>query len=261
MLETKWTSIKDVIKSPGAQRKISDIINIKSQESVRRVPTSEQGESKPSRFTKRDGLISIRRATPLSNMINRDIDISEHYLKNVSGTRKKWAEDLGLSKGGVKTEKGIQLLARLNDDLGLRQDSGCYAIWPYTDDLMRIRIKPSEIRAQDLNQWSILTAIAQGTSGISKANYDTNVDYSHIIDLLEIFYRYYRESNKSTRSIKHQFPLYIIYPCFVAYCVAKSEDIPPLLQIFDVEYKKDVRRINRIIIRGTEGGIFFNKLQ
>jgi len=262
MIRIKRERMAKVIKSPrSALLRIYDIIDIKTQLSNKRSSSGEQGNLKQSRFGRRTEALSkyVRRITPLSAKLDPNVDISNHYLEEVSGTRKKWAEDLGLFENGHKTAIGFNLLLALENNLRLKQDAGCYIFWPYSSDLLKLRIQPEEIDAEDLDQWKLLCAIAQGVGNLKVAPYDDKADYIDVIDLLRVFHGQYREGNKSLASIRHQLPLFVVHPCLVALYVVKSRDIPPLPQILDAESKKKVRKVQRIIIRGTEGGIIFNE--
>lgn len=261
MIQIKRESIGNVIKSQGALRRIYDIIDIKTQLSNKGSFSGEPGKLKQSRFGRRTEPLSkyVRRTAPLSGKLDVKVDIPSDYLIKVPRTRKGWAEDLGLFENKHKTAKGCNLLLTLENNLRLKQDSGCYVFWPYSSDLLKLRIQPEEIDAVDLNPWKLLCAIAQGVGNVKIDHYDDKADYTEVIDLLRVFHRQYREGNTSLASIRHQLPLYVVHPCLVALYVAKSRDIPPLPQILDAEAKKEIRKVQKIIIRGTEGGIIFNE--
>ena len=259
MIKKKRESISRVIKSPAVLRKVYSVIDIKSQPSQKSQERLEPGESATSRFAKRTiPLDIVKRTTSLSDGINEEVDIPDDYLRKVPATRKGWAEDLDLFADGSKTPQGLNLLEALDKYLKAKQETGCYVLWPYSKDLARLQIKPADIDAPELNPWLLLCAMAEGSSGLKVEPYDEQRDYSDVIAKLKEFYRLYREGNVTYGSIRHQLPLYIAEPCFVAMCAVSQKDIPPLPTIIGAESKKPFRRINKITITGTEGGVVFS---
>jgi len=261
MISKKRQSIRRVIQSPVMLEKVDRIIDIQSQPSNRgnRRGEAADGESK---YRKRTEALDMsqKRTKPLADGRDNAIVISDDVLKKIPRTRKAWAEDFGLFyKSGI-TEKGQNLLNVLDNELSLKQDSGCYICWPYSSDLAKIRIEPEKIGATRYAPWDLLVATAKGMENVEVKTFNDKGDYSEIIALLKDFYRLYQEANVERGSIRLQLPLYIAQPCLVGLFSAKCEDIPSLPEIIDVEVKKEVRRVERVAIRETEGGITFPKL-
>lgn len=254
--------MRNVFKSPSALKKIYSIIDIKSQPSQKSNKSRESEGNTISRFEKRtEPLNGSKRTTSLSDKLDNQVTVPDDYLRKVPATRKGWAEGLGLFENGEKTAKGDSLLHVIDKYLHSKQDTGCYILWPYSKDLAELQLQPRDIEAPDINPWLLLCTIAEGISGEGVSPYNEDEDYTQIVDLLQEFHRLYREGNTTSGSIRHQLPLYIAEPSIVALYSANSENIPPLPQVIDAETKKDVRRIHRIFITGTEGGIVFSKLK
>lgn len=261
MLIKKQQPMEKVSQSRAFRHRVREIINIKSQPSNRGNRRKEfvEGES---RFRKRTEPLEIsqKRTKPLADEPDNSIVISDDVLKKVPRTRKAWAKDFGLFGESSITEKGKNLLSVLDNELSLKQDSGCYICWPYSSDLAKIRIEPEKIGATRYAPWDLLVATAKGMENVEVKTFEDKGDYSEIIALLKDFYRLYQEANVERGGIRLQLPLYIAQPCLVGLFSAKCEDIPPLPEIIDVEVKKEVRRVERVAIRETEGGITFPKL-
>lgn len=262
MVKRKRQLIKNVIKSPGALKKIYSIIDIKTQPSQKSNKPKELEADTVSRFDRRtEPLNGFKRTTSLSDKLDNQVHVPDDYLRKVPVTRRGWAEDLDLFRSGQRTIKGDNLLHVMDRNLGSKQDTGCYILWPYAKDLSKLQLQPRDIGMPDISPWSLLCSIAEGINRVNVSAYVENKDYTQIIDLLREFHRLYREGNTTMGSIRHQLPLYIAEPSITALCSANSENIPPLPQIIDAEMKKDVRRINKIFITGTEGGIVFSELR
>lgn len=263
MIRTKRRLIGNVIKSPGALRKICSIIDIQTQPSQKSNKTGELERDSVSRFGKRTvPLGNFKRTTSLSDKVDPDqVTVPDDYLRKIPATRKGWAKDLDLFKDRHKTIKGDNLLHVIDKYLHLRQDAGCYIFWPYSKDLAKLQVTPKDIGAPDLSPWLLLCTIAEGINGVEVAAFVENKDYTQIVDLLQEFHRLYREGNTTLGRIRHQLPLYIAEPCVAAIYSATAQNIPPLPQIIDAETRKHIRRIHKIFITGTEGGIFFSKLK
>jgi hypothetical protein len=261
MIIKKRQPMKEVGASRAYLRKVYDIINIESQTSNRgnRGKKPAEGESRFERRTEPLGMTE-KRTKPLADELDGSIVISDDVLRKVPRTRKAWAKDFGLFGESSITEKGKHLLSVLDSDLSMKQDSGCYICWPYSRDLAKIRIEPEKIGAIGYGPWDLLVTIAKGTANVGVERFKDKGDYSEIIALLKDFYRLYQEGNVERGSIRLQLPLYIAQPCLVGLFGARCQDIPPLPEIIDVEVKKEVRRVERVAIRETEGGITFPKL-
>ena len=260
MIIRKRKAMKEVGQSRAFLSRMYEIINIESQPTNRgnRRKESAEGESKFRGRT--EPLESQKRTRPLADELDSSPVISDDILKKVPRTRKAWAKDFGLFGESNITEKGRNLLSVLDNELGLKQDSGCYICWPYSSDLAKIRIEPEKIGATRYAPWDLLVATAKGMENVKVKTLEDKGDYSEIIALLKDFYRLYQEANVERGSIRLQLPLYIAQPCLVGLFSAKCEDIPPLPEIIDIEVKKEVRRVERVAIRETEGGITFPKL-
>lgn len=253
-VRTKREAIRNVVKSPAALKKVYSVIAVKTQ------PQQEHRPFTTSKLTRRTEplALSLRRTTPLSEKLDTQIEVADDYLRKVPVTRRGWAEDLELFSNGQKTFTGFTLLTTLATKLHFRQDSGCYVFWPYVDELAKLRIDPEMVGSYRLTPWSLLCALAEGVGGTKPAQFDPEADYSSVISLLESFHTLYREGNSAQGAIRNQLPLYVAEPCIVGCCAAQSQDIPPILGIIEAESRQKVRRVNRIIIRGTEGGIVFH---
>ncbi|MFC2006550.1 hypothetical protein ACFLUQ_00040 [Chloroflexota bacterium] len=260
MIKKKRELIRNVIKSPGALKKVYSIIDIKTQPSQKGRGSQETEEEATSKFAvRKEPLDVVKRTTSLSDGINEEVEVPDDYLRKVPATRKSWAEDLDLFENGHKNAKGIHLLEVLDKSLRVKQETGSYVLWPYSNDLAKLQIKPKDIEAPDMSPWVLLCAIAQGVRNNEMEAFDETRDYSEVIAQLKEFHRLYREGSTTYSSIRHQLPLYVAEPCIVAVSSANAQGIPPLPAIIEAETRRPFRRINRIVISGTEGGIVFSE--
>jgi hypothetical protein len=262
MIGTKWQAIAKVIQSRALLHKLrTQIINIQSQPSNRGNQRTQNKDVdsrfKPQRTESLD--MSHKRTKPLADILDDQITISEDVLKKIPRTRKAWAKDFGLFERDSISKTGQDLLNTLDQDLGLKQNSGCFICWPYFSDFAKIRIEPEKIGATRFSRWDLLTTTAKGLESVKVEEFKDNHDYSDIIMILKKLYGLYQEANIERSSIRLQLPLYIAQPCLVGIFAAKKENIPPLQKILDVESRKQTRRVEIVIIRETEGGITFPK--
>ena len=256
MIKKKRELIRNVIKSPGALKKVDSIIDIKSQPSQKGEQSPDAERQRGSKFIKRTiSLGSLKRTTSLSGSSNGEIDVPDDYLRKVPTTRKNWAEDFALFENGQKSTKGSKLLETLDNQFHVKQETGCYIMWPYSKDLARLQIQPKDIRAPEMNPWLLLCTIATGTNDIKVDTFDEKRDYSEIISLLKEFHALFREGNLTLGSIRHQLPLYVAEPCIVALRAAGGKNIPPLPAIIAAEAKKPYRKV----ISGTDGSLAFSE--
>ena len=260
MMKSKRRSISNVVRSPNALRKVYSVLDIKTQPSYRGQRDREAGSSARYPFTKRTEPLDLgKRTTHLSENINGEIVVPDDYLKKVSATRKGWAQDFSLFEKGCMTVHGLNLLAVLDKHLDVKQEEGCYVLWPYSRDLRQLQIRSEDIGAPEMTPWDLICAVAESVGDTEVEGFDESRDYSEVVAQLKEFHRLYREGNTVYGSIRHQLPLYIAEPCAVALCAAAGQPIPPLPAIIDAENRRPFRRINRIVISGTEGGLVFSE--
>src|SRR6266540_1438058 len=247
----KRSQIAKVFTSRPLQQKIFGIIDIKAQSQ------KATGESAAkSRFPVRTEPLSASgtRTTPLSGELDNTVVIPEDYLRKVPQTRKGWAKDLLLTEKDELTQAGSGLLAALQE-IGLKPSNNAFVFWPYSHDLLALRIDPKVIGAPALTSWSVLCAIAKGTQNVEPEEYRSNGGYGEVLDTLQGFQKLYKEANATLQSLRHQLPLYVAQPALVGFACANGQPIPPLSQVLDAETRKPKRRVNFVNIRGTEGGI------
>jgi hypothetical protein len=257
MIEEKHRSIERVVKSPAVLTKIYSIIDIRSQTGSK--PGGQDLDDHWGRRT--EPLGSFRRTSSLSEIYDKEVIIPDDYLRKVPVTRKGWAQDLGLFSDGELTLSGEALLRALDAELHLRIGKSCFVFWPYPRALAALRMSPETMGAHLVSPWNILCTIASSLTGSILQEYDSNKDYYEDIQKLEWMQRIYRETNAGRGAIRHQIPLYVVEPCLVGLNAAESGVIPPLSQIVDSEAKKKNRRVERVVIRGTDGGLVFPEVK
>lgn len=253
-ITAKRSQIANVVKSKHLKRKIFEIIDIRTPGKTARALGAPADLNK-SRFAKRATTLSSgSRREALSGGGSVRPDIDDSYLRHVPKNRTSWAIDLGYMRDGALTPRG-QALLKAMAQLGLRREKGCYVFWPYQADLARLRIDAESLAPTVSHPWDLLAAIAGGLSGISVV--DREDDDCETIETLRRIFTMYREGNRGRGSIRHQVPLSVALPCFVALCSARRSSIQDLELMLGRENSRSHRRVNRVIIRGTEGGLQF----
>jgi hypothetical protein len=252
LVRRKREFLSKAIRHPALQQKIFDLVAIKNQVQSGHKRT---GTSPPSRFARRqEPLAAGRRTASLTRPDEPVVDISEDYMGKAIQTRKGWCREFKLFGEKELTEAGRRLLNEAAA-LGLRDSSGAFLFWPFTEDLRKLQIEPSLIGAPALREWDLLTSVASAISGVTaRSECDEKCRDLVVGDLMEYQHKY-REGNRSRGSIRHQLPLYIAQPVIVAVAAGRHSSIPPLPAILEIERASAKRRVNFTNIRGTEGGI------
>lgn len=249
MIENKRALLTKVIRQPALQRRILDVVDIKSQHGQRGDATTP-ADSSP--FARRSvPLTSLTRRESLGVAATGPINISSDYMRKVLPTRKGWARALDLITDQSLNELGSALLESLSR-LGYRTGLGPFLVWPFASDLQKLRIAPEDLKCSPLREWDLLLAISKGL-GSSVSPFTDEDNHDEVLKLLREIFRLYKEGNAVTGVLRHQIPIFIAQPCVVAINVALGLPIPPLPEIVDSEIR--ARRINFANIRGTEGGL------
>lgn len=261
MVRTKRRLLRRVMRNAGLLSKIDQIVNIKN-ESDR--GSSERHELGPQgRYGRRtESLDSSRRTSQLTRPTENAVVIPTDYLDKVSTTRGGWARDLGFFQKGMKTERGVRLLETLEKGdnkrlISVVENPATAIFWGYGSDLQRMRLEPSKIDASDCEAWDLLNAIAGAFCGNAPSSIAVAPESDEIFSLLRRSYGLYKEGSSSKGLIRNSFPLYVAEPVLAGWCVGEARQLPDLDNILEGEYTKKVRRVQKMIIRGTAGALFF----
>lgn len=250
MVNAKRELLTQIIKQPALQRRILDVIDIKSQASQK---TGSLGPSDSSPFARRNvPLASLTRRQPLGIVTAQAVDISPDYMRKVLPTRRGWARVLDLVTDDGLSRPGNLLIEELSK-LGYRDGLGPFLVWPFAIELQKLRIAPEELGCGQLREWDLLVAVGK-CFGADVLTFDETTDYVEIVHLLRKLFQLYKEGSAITGVLRHQLPIFIAQPCVVAIKAAMRSPIPPLPKIVDHETRK-TRRIVFANIRGTEGGL------
>jgi hypothetical protein len=85
----------------------------------------------------------------------------------------------------------------------------------------------------------------------------TEYDEDKLYEQLHSLYTAYREINSLLKIMRNQIPLYVVEPLITAISVINNQTLPPIYNFIDSEAKRKQRRVQKIIVRGTEGALVF----
>lgn len=263
MIRTKRQLLGGVVRNPAVVAKVNRIINIKN-ESTR--PSLRVKEEIVGRFGKRTHVLSssTRQLGPLTAAADELISIPDDYIEKVRRTRAGWAEDLELFCKGGKTSRGARLLADLEHNhwgsvIPIIDARPTAVFWGYQSDLERLRINPDSVRAAHWEAWDLLNSIALAARAATDRPPASPPTADDVFDLLRWAFELYRSGNTAKGLIRNSLPLYVAEPVLVGSCVAEGRAIPDLRAILTAEFHKKARRVQKMIIRGTAGALFFTK--
>jgi hypothetical protein len=236
---------------PTQTRRILEIVNIKNE-----TKSVGVGGGTVGRFDRRTGSLG---SNLLANKSNMPIEISEDYIDKVRLSRASWAEDLGLSRDDVRSKQGDALLIRLENSVVATSSSVPPAVlfWGYGHELERLRIRPEDIEAPRCESWDLLSAIVHAENPDQSAA--TPVKDKRLVDLLRRIFELYKEANNVKGLIRNSLPIYVAEPVLAGIALADRFNIPAISSVLEEESKRKVRRIQKMIIRGTSGALFFSE--
>jgi hypothetical protein len=244
-LQCKWDAFTHVIVGEGPRRRLWDHLRVKTYQSDKKSKTA--GGNIGVRTQSIDA--ALRRTSTTTDDFN--LAVPDKYFDKALTPRRGWSLDLGLSQTrGELTPLGEAFLNVLNT-LGL-QVGPAYVFWPYPHELIPIKIDPAKLSNAIRSPWEILSAIstAWGSSEEPKAWSDNELS-----KFVKDVYDKYRSGDVSKRLLRQQLPLFVLYPVYVAYCVANQRGHVHLPTFIDMKSKESSRKFNLVAIRGTEGAI------
>jgi hypothetical protein len=246
--------------SPAILKKISEALSIKNQtELEKRAPKDSDQRTRFARRT--SSLDAQRRTAPLSPSFEFESPtIPDDYLDKVSKTRRSWAHDLGFFMDGARTSRGDALLERLTGPIVSKvPNHPALAFWGYGPELEHIRLR-LQLRLEGIPEpvsWDLLGAI--NAAFLSAGPGATPVpNDEEVVRLLQVFFEQYGKLNITKSLIRNSLPLYVAEPALAGFLTSAGQPTPDLPGILQREYiRQDQKRIQKMIIRGTAGALFF----
>jgi hypothetical protein len=256
-LEFKRGRLLSAFRNPSLQAKIADIVSIRSEgisDNKRRKSNSPfAGRSEP--------LDARVRTDSLEVQVAKTASVPDSYLDKALPTRKGWAQDLGYFAGGNITSTGQRLLHALKmTGIGKETEAGLY-FWPYERELVGLRLSFDALGKTPRDAWELLIAIADGAFQVSAAKRSSREQADFCLALLREFHELYKVASASRGSIRHQLPLYVAHPAFVAYHVACCLEMPDLPGVLADEFRGVRRLVSLAQVRGTEGALVFRSTE
>jgi len=197
------------------------------------------------------------RSAPLSPSVDEGSTISDDYVEKAAQTRRRWAEDLGLFADGVVTDLGQRTLNQLGDSLIARTpEVGAAVFWPYASELAKLRIQPAQLGAPTFEAWDLLSALGRAYVPASQKE-GPAMDADEVVEFLRQVSDLYRGARADKSLIRNALPLYVAEPVLAGWCAAHERPLPSLGQILDLEFRRPKRRVQKMIIRGTVGSLYF----
>jgi len=233
MVSIKRRKISSTLTNSQAIKRIFEIISIK---------TYDISGGKKSPFQKR--------TTPLSGINVIEEEPSDDYIKKVIQTRKGWAKSIGLidDSGKLIATNLLESLTKLFN----RKSNEPFVFWPFNNDLKKLRIDPSQYNIISISPEDLLIEIMKSLHNLTIRN----VSNKKLFENLKKYYELYKSGNIVKGALRHQLPIYIAMPCYYIENALDDADCPR----FSDWIANDpivTKQIDKIIIRGTEGGIVF----
>lgn len=248
MVSWKWERLCRVFKNQEVQKKIWDVVGIKSQGRAPKTANAFATRKGPSPFEPR--------RQPFGESPSKDFRVADSYLEKILPTRKGWARDLSLFAESELTATGGKLLNRL-PHIGIGNQAGTYFFWPYAPDLARLRIDPKALDAKELIDWDLLVTLAGVVADVDEETEASNREL--VIGQLRRFHELYKAGSRDRGQIRHQLPLFMAKQLTIAAAVAGRTRIPPLMQIVTDEARSHHRRVTVTNLRGTDGALVFSQ--
>ena len=254
MIRIKRTAVAPLFKQAASIRRVMDAISIRNQ---------ADATARGKRQTYAERSRQLRTAQPsvtqaAENWSDQRLPISQDYLDKACVTRRAWAEELGLFDRDrlAISARGEALLSALAGHGMSHECEGArrFAFWPYGFVLRSVGISPEEIAVPDLTPADVLRVLVT----VWKQDDETEaleplsrLQVLHLLGRIKIRYQ-----NASIRgAIRHDLPLFIAEPVLAFWSMHARAKIDNLRALLRDELQRSDRKVDFVMIRGTEGGL------
>jgi hypothetical protein len=254
MIRTKRTAVAPLFKQAASIRRAMDAISIRNQTEATTLG-KRQTYAERSRQLR---AVQPHIAQGAESWTDQRLPISQDYLEKACITRRAWAEELGLfdrdrSTISPRGEKLLWTLAQRglsNEGEGVKH----FAFWPYGYMLRSIGILPEAISVPDLTPADALGILVTSWEQESESKAIQPLSRPQILHLLsQIKIRYQNASLRG--AIRHDLPLFIAEPVLSYWAMHARTRIEDFRAFLRDELQRSDRKLDFVMIRGTEGGL------
>ena len=193
---------------------------------------------------KAQGLSEQRRKAPLSKRTESlrgpgvpPVEISDDYLGKVLPTRRAWAISLGLyTPEGEAGTTASQLWEYLGQ-LGLVLKDGSIVLWPFSHEISRFRINPTQFEEKIIAYWD-LVKVSLVAGGASIADKASDKDREFFVELCRAQLDQFRRLNIPKAMLRRELPLTVGYLTLGAAFHAAGRSVPPLPDLLAEEQRR-----------------------
>jgi len=232
LISYKRRVLFDIYRAPEIQAQLAKIVGIERQASNiggagRAQSLSEQRRSAP----------LAKRTESLRGPVIPQVEISDDYLRKVLPRRRDWAMSLGLYSpvdGDVST--GGRLLGYLGQ-LGLVIEDGPVVLWPFSHEISRFRINPTQFEGRVIDYWDLARAALLACGGeLSESGEDADREF--LIDMCRSQLEKFRNLNRPKAMLRRELPLTIGYLTLGAGFHLAGRRIPPIPKLIAEEQQR-----------------------
>ena len=254
MIRIKRTAVAPLFKQAASIRRVMEAISIRNQ-------TDATSQGKRQTYAERSR--QLRNLQPdlaqgAENWTDQRSPISQDYLEKACVTRRAWAEEFGLfdRDRSAISARGEALLSALGKQGLAHECEGAerFAFWPYGFVLRSIGISPVDVSVPDLTPADVLSTLIAIWRQDGPTDPLEPLSRGQVLRILaQIRGRY---QNASVRgAIRHDLPLFITEPVLAYWSMHAGTTIGDFRAFLRDELQRSDRKVDFVMIRGTEGGL------
>jgi len=238
-----------IYRAPEIQSQLGRIVGIERQSSN----IGGAGKAKSLSDSKRSEPLT-KRTDSLRGPGIPPVDISEDYLRKVLPRRRDWAITLGLfqAESGL-SETGSQLFDHLQN-IGLVLNTGATVLWPFSHEISRFRINPTQFEGKVVDYWDLVKAALIGSGSSVRDTFDEH-DRVEFIEAVRAQLEVYRSLNRPKAMLRRELPLTVAYLTIGAAFRVAGRDVPCLPDLINAEKQRDDSPLEIRSSRNSIGGI------
>ncbi len=225
MFNYKHEAYKRAFQSQQARSKLESVFTVQSAKQ----PQSVQ-----------NGPYSVSAAVPTT--------VPPEYLDKVLPTRKGWYEQLEIDRTGRAST-----LSFLKKQGILVNDRFC-AFFPYAETHRKFFIPEGILGVNEISHLDFVRDAMRFFSGVH--NLPVRVSREHAIALLREIAEAYKNTSSARGVLRHQIPLYILFPCFYLILMLRDHLYMDLEVFLTEETRRaDERILDVTNLKGSEGAL------
>ncbi|QIK78377.1 hypothetical protein G7077_05110 [Sphingomonas piscis] len=140
------------------------------------------------------------------------------------------------------------------EEIGLTLSSGAVVLWPFSHEISRFRINPTQFENKVIDYWQLAKAALIGVNASFCDSFD-DTDRQLFVEVSRAQVELYRALNRPKAMLRRELPLTIAYLTVGAAFAIAKRPVPDLPSLIDAEKQRAESPLEIRSSRNSIGGI------